>query len=121
MATKKQNDDQKRKADSESGSNPDETLSGSVVVLPAVRSIVKVLVSAHRLDSLTIDILIAPSLLLKLVTASLNNDVRLSRWSTEARQQIARDSSISRRIQHATFESDTDGIGDSVEEKPEDD
>jgi hypothetical protein len=86
-----------------------------------VRSIVKVLVSAHRLDSLTIDILIAPSLLLKLVTASLNNDVRLSRWSTEARQQIARDSSISRRIQHATFESDTDGIGDSVEEKPEDD
>ncbi|KAG2131451.1 hypothetical protein BD769DRAFT_1386673 [Suillus cothurnatus] len=105
MATKKQNDDQKRKADSESGSNPDETLSGSVDTFQLLtkgfcqQSIVKVL----------------------LVTASLNNDVHLSQWSTEARQQIARDSSISRRIQHATFESDTDGIGDSVEEKPEDD
>jgi hypothetical protein len=86
-----------------------------------VRFIVKVLVCAHQLNLLTIDILIAPSLLLKLVTASLNNDVCLSWWSTETCQQIAWDSSISRRIQHATFESETDGMGDSVEEKPEDD
>ncbi|KAG2113314.1 hypothetical protein BD769DRAFT_1391646 [Suillus cothurnatus] len=105
MATKKQNDDQKRKADSESGLNLDKALSGLVDTFQLLtkgfcqQSIVKVL----------------------LVTALLNNNVRLSRWSTEACQQIAWDSSISRRIQHATFESDMDGIGDSVEEKPEDD